>query len=388
MNIIVFEDNNGFLNPFSINHSPIELRIGAINNFNRIKNIFSNDNFILVVRDSLKHVIKDKFPECEVNPQYIPRGICLNSSAIFKEEHLDVIKEANALSNDGKLIAFHLDSDVQLESFNDLINQNIEVTKSCDIDIINNLWDIFNYSEKMIKYDFQNFHSNNNYSLHHSLIRINEDYIHIGDNSKIKAGIVLDATSGPIIIDDNVEIGHGVIIEGPCYIGQNSVISPNSIIRKNNVFGPMCKIGGEVSCCNILGYSNKVHEGFLGHSYVGEWVNIGAGTNNSNLKNNYSLVKVQFENTLLDTKLKFLGSLIGDYTRISIGTNLNTGSYLGLGVNLFNHDFSKKYIPSFSWGNDDRVKIKLLIETIIKMKKRRSCKLSLAEEDLINFLYK
>tara|TARA_B100000579_G_C22848020_1_gene865581 strand:+ start:5589 stop:6755 length:1167 start_codon:yes stop_codon:yes gene_type:complete len=388
MNIIIFEDNSGFLVPFSINHSPIELRIGAINNFDRIKNIFSNDKIILVVRDSLKRVIKEKFPECEVNPEYIPKGVCLNGSAIFKNEHSDTILATKALSNNNSLISFHLNKDVHIESFNDLIDENIDVTKSCDIDVINNLWDIFSLSEPMIKYDYQNFHYNNNYSFHHSLIRINEDQIYIGNNSEIKAGIVLDATSGPIIIDDNVVLEHGVIVEGPCYIGKNSLISPNSIIRKNNIIGPMCKIGGEVTCCNILGYSNKVHDGFLGHSYIGEWVNIGAGTNNSNLKNNYSLVKVQFENILLDTKLKFLGSLIGDYTRISIGTNLNTGSYLGIGVNLFNHDFSKKYIPSFSWGDTDKVKIELLIETIIKMKKRRSCKLTLAEEKLINYLYK
>ncbi len=201
--------------------------------------------------------------------------------------------------------------------------------------------------------------------------------------------MILDATSGPIIIDNNAIIDNGSIIEGPSYIGRSSYISPNSIIRKNNIIGPMCKIGGEVSCCNILGYSNKAHDGFLGHSYVGEWVNIGAGTNNSNLKNNYGIVKIQFRDNILNTGLQFLGSFIGDYTRISIGTNLNTGSYIGFGSNLFNHEFTTKYIPSFSWGGiNERVKIELFIDTIIKMKKRRSLKLSLIEEDLIKLLYK
>ena len=389
MNIIIFEDNNiGFLKPFSINHSSIELRVGAMTNFDRIKLMYPNANFILIVSNYLKDIIKERFPDCDINPQIIPMGVCLNSRAIFKEEHADLINKEEALSNNKKLISFHLKKEIHLEEFDALVNDRIEVTKSCDIDIIDNLWDIFMMSESMLHYDYQSFHCLDNYSSHHSLIRINEEYIYIGDSCEIKAGVILDATSGPIIIDNNAILNHGAIIEGPCYIGRNSHISPKSIIRKNNIIGPMCKIGGEVSCCNILGYSNKAHDGFLGDSYVGEWVNIGAGTNTSNLKNNYGMVKLQFKNNIIDTKLQFLGSLIGDYSRIAIGTNLNTGSYIGLGSNIFNHDFSEKYIPSFSWGNNDRVKSDLFIKTVIKMKNRRSKDLSLIERDLIKFLYK
>ena len=220
----------------------------------------------------------------------------------------------------------------------------------------------------MINYDYHNFHSNNNYKSHHSLIRINEDCISIGDNSIIKAGVILDATSGSIIIDSNVTIDNSSIIEGPCYIGKGSYVSPNSLIRKNNTIGPMCKIGGEVSCCNILGYSNKVHDGFLGHSYIGEWVNIGAGTNNSNLKNNYGSVKIQYKDSILDTKLQFFGCLIGDYSRLAIGTNINTGTYIGLGTNLFNHDFSTKYISSFS---DNGVEMKYYLNEEIGSLKQK-----------------
>ena len=389
MNIIVFENKNiGFLNPFSINHSAIELRVGAITNFDRIKSMYSNANFILIVNSHLKNIIKERFPDFEVNPEIIPKGICLNARAIFKKEHADLINKEDALSNNKNLISFHLNAEIKLDKFDVLISDNMDITKACDIDIVENLWDIFRMVEPMLSYDYQSFHYIDNYCSHPSLIRSNEEYIYIGNGCEIKAGVILDASSGPIIIDDNAIIDHGSIIEGPCYIGRSSHISPKSVIRKNNIIGPMCKIGGEVSCCNILGYSNKVHDGFLGHSYVGEWVNIGAGTNNSNLKNNYGLVKLQFEDNILQTRLQFLGSLIGDYTRIAIGTNLNTGTYIGLGANLFNHDFSRKYIPSFSWGNNNKVKSDLFIQTIIKMKKRRSKSISLIEEDLIKLLYK
>ena len=220
------------------------------------------------------------------------------------------------------------------------------------------------------------------------MIRINDEYIHIGLNSNIKAGVIIDASDGPVIIDDNVVVDHGTIIEGPCYIGKNTYISPNTLIRKNNTIGPMCKLGGEITCCNILGFSNKVHDGFLGHSFIGEWVNIGAGTNNSNLKNNYGTVKVKFKDKVYDSELQFLGCLIGDYTRISIGTNINTGSYIGLAVNLFNHDFLNNYVSSFSWGNNELVKIDLLLNTIQKMKARRTLKLSDIEKKMITSLYK
>ena len=389
MNIIIFEDkSDGFFAPFSINHSPSEIRIGAFTNFDRMKTLYPDSRFILIVSDILKDITKERFPECEINPAFIPKGICLNASAIFKNEHSDLINREEALSNNKRLISFHNKAETSFEKFHNLIDENIDITKSCDVEIIDNLWDIFYLTEKMLSFDYQNFHYTDNYISHHSLIRINEESIYIGDSCQIKAGVILDATSGPIIIDSNVIIDNSSVIEGPTYIGKNSYISPNSIIRKNNVIGPMCKIGGEVSCCNILGYSNKVHDGFLGLSYIGEWVNIGAGTNNSNLKNNYNLVKVQFEDSVIDTGLQFFGSLIGDYTRIAIGTNLNTGSYIGIGANIFNHDFNTKYIPSFSWGNNDRVKIELFIDTIIKMKKRRFYQLSLIEENLIKLLYK
>ena len=389
MNIIIFEDkNDGFLAPFSINHSPSEIRIGAFTNFDRIRALYPNSHFILIVNDILKDIMQERFPGCEINPISIPKGICLNASAILKKKHSDLINKEEALSNRKRLISFHIKTETPFEKFHNLIDENIDITKACDVEIIDNLWDIFHLSEEMLSYDYQNFHYTDNYISHHSLIRINEEYIYIGDSCQIKAGVILDATSGPIIIDNNAIIDNGSIIEGPTYIGRDSYISPNSIIRKNNVIGPMCKIGGEVSCCNISGYSNKVHDGFLGHTYVGEWVNIGAGTNNSNLKNNYSLVKVQFEDGVIDTNLQFCGSFIGDYARIAIGTNLNTGSYIGIGANIFNHDFKTKYIPSFSWGNNDRVKIELFIDTIIKMKKRRFHKLSLIEENLIKSLYK
>ena len=192
-----------------------------------------------------------------------------------------------------------------------------------------------------------------------------------------------------MIIDKEVVIDHGSLIEGPNYIGKQTYVAPISKIRANNIIGPMCKVGGELTNNNFLGYSNKVHDGFLGHSYIGEWVNIGAGTNNSNLKNNYSNIRFSFNGLDdIDTNLQFLGSVIGDYTRIGISTMLNTGTYIGLGANVFGSGFQKKHIPSFSWGsNEVKTDFEKFISTCEKMYVRRSQQLSEVEINFLSFLY-
>ena len=389
MKIIIFEYiKNGFLKPFSLNHSPFEIRIGVKTNLERIREIYPESDIILIVDESKEEVIREKFPNYTINPDNIPAGLCLNGAAIFKDEHKNILESSKSLSNNKELISFKLSTQESFQNFKKQIEDNILVTNASDINVIVNIWDIFKFSEELIKHDFQNLILNNNYSYNSSMVRINGEYIHIGLNSKIKAGVIIDASDGPVIIDDNVVVDHGTVIEGPCYIGKNTYISPNTLIRKNNTIGPMCKLGGEITCCNILGFSNKVHDGFLGHSFIGEWVNIGAGTNNSNLKNNYSNVKVKFKDKVYDSELQFLGCLIGDFTRISIGTNINTGSYIGLAVNLFNHNFLNNYVPSFSWGDNELVKIDSLLNTIQKMKARRTLKLSDIEKKMITDLYK
>jgi len=388
MSLIIFESNNlnGLL-PFSFNHSPLELRIGAFTNLERIEQLYKNQEIILIVRDNLKDLIQDRFPNLLVNPDTIPQGLCLNSSAIFDSEYLDLIQKNDILSNRSELIAFRLDKTVTIIKFRDLIEAKKEITVACKIPIIKNIWDIFEYPKRKLLSDFNEFLFNNNYIYHPSLITINPEFISIGKDAKIKAGVIIDASKGPIIIEKEVFIDHGVVIEGPNYIGEKTYISPCAKIRSNNIIGPMCKIGGEVVNNIFLGYSNKVHDGFLGHSYVGEWVNIGAGTNNSNLKNNYSLVKVKIEAQIYETELQFLGSLIGDYTRIAIGTSLNTGTFIGMASNVFDHNFKDNYIASFSWGKDKKVELEKFITTLSKMKKRREKNISLSEKKNIEEIY-
>jgi len=174
--------------------------------------------------------------------------------------------------------------------------------------------------------------------------------VYIAPQARLHPMVVIDAENGPVYIDEGAEIQPFSRIEGPCYIGQQSVLL-GAKCREGNTIGPFCRIGGEVEASIIHGYSNKYHDGFIGHSYVGQWVNLGALTTNSDLKNDYSDVSVMFDGKRpVDTGSPKVGSFIGDHTKTSIGTLLNTGSYVGaMAVIMATGKPLPKYIPSFSW---------------------------------------
>ena len=175
--------------------------------------------------------------------------------------------------------------------------------------------------------------------------------IFIEKGASIKAA-VLNAENGPIYIGKNAEVQEGAVIRGPFALGERSVVAMGAKIRPDTTVGPFCKVGGEVSNSVIFGFSNKGHDGYLGNAVIGEWCNLGANTNNSNLKNNYSPVKMwDFEKrSFIDTELQFCGLIMGDHSRAGISTMFNTGTTVGVSCNIFGSGFPPKHLPSFSWG--------------------------------------
>lgn len=177
------------------------------------------------------------------------------------------------------------------------------------------------------------------------------------DNIFIEEGVsvrssILNAENGPIYIGKNAVIQEGSLIIGPAAIGEESMVAFGARIRPNTTLGPVCRVGGEVGNSIFMGYSNKAHDGFLGNSVIGEWCNLGANTNNSNLKNDYKEVKLYNYNT---SRLElsgeiFCGTFMGDYTKAGISTMFNTGTVVGVASNVYGADFQDKFIPSFTWG--------------------------------------
>jgi UDP-N-acetylglucosamine diphosphorylase/glucosamine-1-phosphate N-acetyltransferase len=181
-------------------------------------------------------------------------------------------------------------------------------------------------------------------------IRGSRNDVYVARGARVHPMVVIDAEHGPVYIDADAEIHPFTRIEGPCYIGPKSILL-GAKCREGNSIGPVCRIGGEVEESIVQGYSNKYHDGFLGHAYVGEWVNLGALTTNSDLKNDYTTVSVSLDGKdSIDTGSTKVGSLIGDHTKTSIGTLLNTGAYVGaMALIAATGKPLPKFIPSFAW---------------------------------------
>lgn len=180
-----------------------------------------------------------------------------------------------------------------------------------------------------------------------------ERNLRVGKRSRVEAHVLLNVEKGPIYIGEDVLIRPPSTIDGPCYIGDGTLIE-GAQLRQSCSIGKVCKISGELEESIFQGFSNKHHLGFIGHSWVGEWVNLGAGTTNSDLKNNYSPVKVELAGEKVETGSPTIGCFIGDHTKTGIGTLIDTGAVIGVFCNIFGgKGVTPKYIPSFSWGDGE-----------------------------------
>ncbi|NJM09091.1 hypothetical protein HC891_27180 [Candidatus Gracilibacteria bacterium] len=210
-------------------------------------------------------------------------------------------------------------------------------------------------------------------------------HVYIAESARLDGPIVLDARDGPVIIDEGAQIEPFSFIQGPAYIGPNSLIA-SARIRGETSIGPTCRIGGEVEASIVQGFSNKHHDGFLGHSWLGEWVNIGAMTTNSDLKNNYGSVRIVLEGLgQLDSGVLKLGCFLADHVKLGIGLHLNGGTVIGTGSNIFGIHSAPKTIPPFTWGGDvfREYRIESMIDVARKVMARRKRSLSPEYEALL-----
>ena len=168
----------------------------------------------------------------------------------------------------------------------------------------------------------------------------------------VEPGAVFDTSAGPIVLESGVEVRAGTRLEGPLWAGANTQLLGGPI--RASAIGPHCKVRGEVSHCVFLGYANKAHDGFVGHSVIGRWVNLGAGTITSDLKNTYGPVRLDAAGTTIETGLLHLGTLLGDHAKTAIGTLLGTGTIVGAGANFFDAVRTPKYVAPFAWGGTGR----------------------------------
>ncbi|HTF80509.1 MAG TPA: hypothetical protein VL947_02245, partial [Cytophagales bacterium] len=222
--------------------------------------------------------------------------------------------------------------------------------------IIHHKHDIFAYNGSEIRKDFALLTAGRvSAPIHdkHTIV-YGAEQIFLEEGVTIKAA-VLNAENGPIYLGKDVEIKEGALVRGPFAMLEHSMLNLGAKIQGDTTIGPYSKVGGEISNSVIFGYSNKVHDGFIGNTVIGEWCNLGADTNTSNLKNNYSEVKVwnYGVNDFVNTKKQFHGLMMGDYSKAGINTMFNTGTVVGVSANVFGSGFLPKFIPSFTWGGSE-----------------------------------
>lgn len=207
----------------------------------------------------------------------------------------------------------------------------------------------------------------------------------IHKDAYVYPNVVFDTRQGAIIISENVSISPFSFIEGPCFIGKDSKID-NARITGGTIIGDSCRIGGEVENSIFENYSNKHHEGFVGHSHIGSWVNFGALATTSDLKNNYGVVKIKFKDNEISTDTIKFGSIVGDYSKIAIGVMLNTGTTIDIASNLISNRISG-YMEPFSWSENEKYKLDKFISDSKKIMLRRNVSLSKSQEELIISIY-
>lgn len=283
--------------------------------------------------------------------RYQSENLYINSSVLPSRELIKQVKESGlnqALFYQGELIAVR--SREQFD-FGFDIPENIGKTEfSGKIEKISSLPDLFLLNGNQIAVDLELTGNHGNISDPHTIIYSPEN-VHIGENVNIKAAII-NAEAGPVYIGNHAVIKEGAVIIGPAAIGGHAMVGLGANIRENTTVGPFCRVAGEVKNTVFHSFSNKSHDGFLGNSYVGVACNLGANTNNSNLKNNFKPVSLYSytQKDYIDTGEIYCGSFIGDYSKTGINTMLNTGTVIGVSCNVFGAGFQGKFIPDFSWG--------------------------------------
>ena len=288
-------------------------------------------------------------------------GVGISGALIPNLELCDAIntlKEKTIMMKEGKVLAI---KPLPVESSD--VNNELEgykiVQYTSEISMIEKPMDIFKLNGDQIEVDLKFYIKNKDLNSNpESGNLIIGDRVYIEHGAKV-IGATLNSSDGPIFISKGAEVMEGSNLRGPLIVMENSVIKMGSKIYGSTTIGPFCKIGGELSNVVFQGYSNKAHDGFMGNSVIGYWCNFGADTNTSNLKNNYGIVKSwSYETASYEsTETQYCGLIAGDHSKSSINTMFNTGSVLGAFVNIFDGGFPPKFIPSFSWGNKEKMKI-------------------------------
>ncbi|NNC50005.1 MAG: glucose-1-phosphate thymidylyltransferase [Flaviramulus sp.] len=344
MNYILFDGpSRNSLLPFTFTRPVADIRVGILT----IREKW--ETFLEMTTTTItEDYLSDKYPMVEMD-----ENVMINASYLPNLELVEMVKDLKvnqAIFKDEDVIAFftkEAQEDIDFDSF-----EAIEFTE--DIIKIEHTWDIFSKNGDAIQEDFNLItKGRKSISIPPSNNIIAAENIFIEEGAKLEF-TTLNASSGPIYIGKDSEIMEGAIVRGPLALCEGANIKLGAKIYGPTTIGPFSKVGGEVNNSVLFGYSNKGHDGFLGNSVLGEWCNLGADTNNSNLKNNYAEVRLWDYQTegFAKTGLQFCGLMMGDHSKCGINSMFNTGTVVGVSANIYGSGFPRNFVPSFSWGGN------------------------------------
>ncbi|WP_185859812.1 putative sugar nucleotidyl transferase [Blattabacterium cuenoti] len=380
------------LRPITLTRPISEIRLGILTIRERWEKYLGGKALVLTKRYLSKKYGMEKNPTTVKN--VFKNILLINSSFVPNEELIPIIyklKKDEAIFFKEKMIAvrrshyrYRIDTP-HMKKYHKIYHMNQVV-------YIQYPWDIFLKNEIVLKQDFYFLtKGKNSFSLFGNNHLIFKEKIFLEEDI-IAENIVLNAKLGPIYLERGVQIMEGSMIRGPVAICQKSTLNMGTKVYGSTTIGPFCKVGGEIINSVIFSYSNKAHDGFLGNTILGEWCNLGAGTNISNLRNDYSKVTVwNYEKKdFFPIDVQFFGLIMGDYSKSSINTSFNTATIVGINANIFGYGFPPRYIPSFTLGGIQERKVitfKKVCETADRMMNRRNVSFSISDKDILEYLY-
>lgn len=386
--ILLFEDESfkNFL-PLTYTRPVFDLKSGIFSFLERVQKVFSDYPLVLLARNYLVPTLKQRETHPINNPSAIDDDlIVVNGTLVVEMETKQLIEKKLgknvAITQNGRVILAHLSKKLAEEHAKRLCKSVTQlhlkkIVKKCKVKKVQNMplmmhpWDLINNCAELIRRDSKLTHTKGSEGA------IDEQSVIYGDASKlclsegasIEAFTVLDVRNGPIYVGKETIVHAGSRITGPVYIGDKTIVA-SGLIREGCHVGNVCRVGGELDATILHGYTNKYHTGYIGHSYIGEWVNIGAATTNSNLKNTYGTVKVRVGRKRMDTYCVKVGCFIGDHAKTSIGTQIYTGKRIGVASHV--HGSVTEDVPSFTlWAKSQRAKpTELYLKSAIETQKR------------------
>ncbi|MEX2603191.1 MAG: putative sugar nucleotidyl transferase [Gracilimonas sp.] len=395
LNLIFFTDEKADnFHPLTLTRPLDDLRVGILTIREKwLKHLQLND-FSRLLPEYLVGVFGSRGISGEndylwINARFLPSEKLIN--AIHK------LKQGEQITFDGNTVAAIANRETTKHMFdsNMFIKDNFSNNEITGVIHLEHLWDLLALNSFEIDKDLPliKLKPVSETGYHNGTAIQKPENVFVHETVKIEPGCILIGDDGPVIIQKGAVIEAGCILRGPVVIGENATLKMKARISGGTTIGPVCKVGGEVSNCIFHSYSNKAHEGFTGNSIFGQWVNLGADTNTSNLKNNYSTVRMADWNSKneMETEVQFLGTIMGDHSKTAINTMLNTGTLCGVSSNIFMAGFPPKYISSFSWvGSADYgiYDFDKAIEAMKAMMKRRDIELTEDYKNMMHHIFK